>query len=152
MLDWPIYLGVFGKKYGGWQSQATLRGPLPLSEGNSQIVKLRPMIGGHREIDERKKGNGRKWHPLVDVLGRMYGTHVLAAHAHDSPSGGPLLEGGGPDLNNLKEIMAEKFYRSTFAKAVDKKGILFEVIERAEGVGGFLLETKRWVVERTFAG
>lgn len=47
--------------------------------------------------------------------------------------------------------MADKSYRGTFAEAVEKIGLAFEVPERKDGTKGFVVEAKRWVVERTFA-
>jgi len=47
--------------------------------------------------------------------------------------------------------MADKAYRGKFAEAVTELGITFEVPQRADNTLGFVVETKRWVVERTFA-
>ena len=47
--------------------------------------------------------------------------------------------------------MADKTYQGTFAKAVESLGLKFEVPQRPQGTKGFVVEAKRWVVERTFA-
>jgi len=47
--------------------------------------------------------------------------------------------------------MGDKTYRGTFAKAVEEIGLEFEVPQRPENTKGFVVEAKRWVVERTFA-
>lgn len=47
--------------------------------------------------------------------------------------------------------MADKSYRGTFAQAVNKIGVVFEVPQREKGTKGFVVEARRWVVERTFA-
>jgi transposase len=47
--------------------------------------------------------------------------------------------------------MGDKSYRGTFAEAVKKMGLEFEVPERPKGTKGLVVEAKRWVVERTFA-
>jgi transposase len=46
--------------------------------------------------------------------------------------------------------IADKAYRDSFALAVEKARIYFKVLERAEKTKGFVLEQKRWEVERTF--
>jgi transposase len=47
--------------------------------------------------------------------------------------------------------MGDKIYRGTFGKAVEKMGIKFEVPIRPDNRKGFVVEAKRWVVERSFA-
>ncbi len=47
--------------------------------------------------------------------------------------------------------MGDKAYRRTFAEAVVDMGLVFETPVRPEGTRGFVVEAKRWVVERTFA-
>lgn len=118
---------------------------------DSQSVKLSPMIFEYRGIDGNKKVNGRKRQILVDVLGRIWSAVVHAAHEHDSPAGVPLLEQIQEAMPRLKKIMTDKSYRGTFAKAVEQLGLIFEVPNREEGTKGFVVEAKRWVVERTFA-
>lgn len=122
-----------------------------LALADSQSIKLAPMIYEHRGIDGNKKVNGRKRHILVDVTGRIYETHIHAANLHDSPQGVHLLKNTSIDLEKLQTIMADKTYRGTFAKAVVQLGLNFEVPDRPDGTKGFVVEAKRWVVERTFA-
>ena len=118
---------------------------------DSQSVKLSPMIFEHRGTDGNKKVNGRKRHLLVDVLGRIWSAAVHAAHHHDSPGGVALLDGLPEQLTGLEKIMGDQSYRGTFAKAVEQMGWVFEVPNREPGSKGFVVEAKRWVVERTFA-
>ena len=128
------------------------RKPWPtLGLADSQSIKLAPMIYEHRGTDGFKKVNGRKRHILTDVIGRIYATHLHAASLHDSPEGVQLLRDAESIIDNLEMIMADKTYRGTFARAVADLGIGFQVPERDENVTGFVVEAKRWVVERTFA-
>ncbi|MDF9798159.1 transposase [Catalinimonas alkaloidigena] len=122
-----------------------------LGLADSQSIKLAPMICSHRGIDGNKKVNGRKRHVLVDVRGRIYQVHVHAANFHDSPQGVNLLDEKAPYSERLETIIADKTYRGTFAKAVKQIGIEFEVPNREKSTKGFVIEAKRWVVERTFA-
>lgn len=118
---------------------------------DSQSVKLSPRIGLERGLDGNKKINGRKRQILVDVKGRIWKTSVHAANKHDSPEGVSLLINMLDELPRLKKIMADQSYRGTFAQAVENLRIAFEVPCREEGAVGFVVEAKRWVVERTFA-
>lgn len=118
---------------------------------DSQSVKLTPMIYEDRGIDGNKKVNGRKRQILVDVIGRIWYAKVHAASQHDSIGGLTLLGFSKEALPRLKMIMADKSYRGTFAEVVGKLGLAFEVPKREDGVKGFAVEAKRWVVERTFA-
>ena len=47
--------------------------------------------------------------------------------------------------------MGDSAYRGGFAEEVEKLGISFELPQREEGQKGFVVEAKRWVVERTFS-
>ena len=128
------------------------REPLPsLGLADSQSIKLAPMIYEDRGIDGNKKVNGRKRQILVDVLGRIYQCHIHAANLHDSPEGVHLLKDSTDFLDRLHKIMADKTYRGTFAQAVELAGVVFEVPHRPDHTKGFVVEAKRWVVERTFA-
>ena len=118
---------------------------------DSQSIKLAPMIGENRGLDGNKKVNGRKRHILTDVRGRIYQVHLHAANFHDSPQGVNLLKPSADYFTNLETIMGDKTYRGTFARAVENLGLKFEVPQRPEGTKGFVVEAKRWVVERTFA-
>ena len=54
-------------------------------------------------------------------------------------------------MERLRKIMADKTYRGTFAQAVEQAGLAFETPTRPDNKKGFVVEAKRWVVERTFA-
>ena len=128
------------------------REPTPsLGLVDSQSVKLAPMIFEHRGTDGNKRVNGRKRHVVVDVLGRIWKTAVHAANIHDSPGGLCLLDGLEKTMPRLEKIMGDKSYRGTFRDAVEKTDFSFEVPQRDKGAKGFVVEAKRWVVERTFA-
>lgn len=128
------------------------REPSPsLLASDSHSVKLSPMIFEHRGIDGNKKVNGRKRQLLVGVVGRIWSAVVHAANHHDSLGGVGLLDELPDSMPRLKKILGDKAYRGTFADAVEQMDLIFEVPQRTEGVKGFVVEAKRWVVERTFA-
>jgi transposase len=118
---------------------------------DSQSVKLAPMIYEFRGIDGNKKVNGRKRQLLTDTLGRIWKACVHPANQHDSLGGIPLLNLDADQIIDLKKILGDRAYRGTFAEACAAKRIEFEVPQRPEGTKGFVVEAKRWVVERTIA-
>jgi transposase len=122
-----------------------------LALADSQSILLAPMIGEARGTDGHKKVNGRKRHILTDIRGRIYKVHVHAANQHDSPQGVYLLDNLKDHFDRLETIMTDSTYQGSFAKAVTGLGVKFEVPQRPEGTKGFVVEAKRWVVERSFA-
>lgn len=162
--DWQAVYYYFDK----WKKEGTLallnthlneleriqmgRQPSPsLCFADSQSIKLAPRIGRDRGLDPHKKVNGRKRHILVDVCGRIYQSHVHAANLYDGNEGQELLDISMEHFDRLEKIMTDKNYRGKFAKAVENLGLKFEVPKRPENLKGFVVEAKRWVVERTFA-
>ena len=128
------------------------RNALPsLALVDSQSIKLAPMIYEDRGLDGNKKVNGRRRHILTDTLGRIYAVHLHAANLHDSPQGVHLLTPAVEQMERLEKVLGDKSYRGTFARAVADLGLAFEVPSRAEAAVGFVVEAKRWVVERSFA-
>jgi len=104
------------------------RKPTPsLGLVDSQSIALNPMIN-IRGLDGNKKVNGRKRHILVDVLGRIYETHVHPANQHDSPQGVNLLKKIETFGEYIETIMGDKTYRGTFARAVEAIGLQFDRI------------------------
>lgn len=118
---------------------------------DSQSVKLAPMIYESRGIDGNKNVNGRKRQLLTDTLGRIWKACTHPANEHDSPAGVALLDLEVEQLKCLQKIVADKAYRGTFAAACRVLNIEFEVPHRPEGTKGFVVQAKRWVVERTIA-
>ena len=118
---------------------------------DSQSVKLAPMIYEYRGIDGHKKINGRKRQLLTDTVGRIWYAYSHPANQHDSPAGVAVLDIDDEWLDYLKKIIGDKAYRGTFADACAQLGIIFEVPQRPKTTKGFVVEAKRWVVERTIA-
>jgi transposase len=119
---------------------------------DAQSVRLSPMIGTARGIDGNKWINGRKRSILTDTLGRIWRAAVHPANVHDGQAGKDLVE---PDFHSqmyrLEKILGDKAYRGEFADLVNSVHVEFESPQRPEGQKGFVVEAKRWIVERTFA-
>ncbi|MGB3546178.1 MAG: transposase [Saprospiraceae bacterium] len=121
---------------------------------DAQLVRLDPRIGTERGIDGGKNVNGRKRSILTDIQGRIWRVNVHAANVHDGVAGKDLVYPNLTDqMERLEKVMGDKAYRGQFADLLSKADgkVVFQCPSRLEGVKCFVVEAKRWVVERTFA-
>ena len=119
---------------------------------DSQSVKN---VGGKQEArgyDAGKRITGRKRHLLVDTLGLPIAVKVTAASASDQAGARILFAENKEKLKSVKKIWVDGTYRGEdWHKEVKRDyGIELEVSRNPEGVKGFVVQAKRWVVERTF--
>ena len=120
---------------------------------DSQSVKTTEMADVNSVgYDGNKKIKGRKRHIIVDVTGHILVARSHAANIRDDIGAVDLVE----DLKRctrLKKIKADGIYDKTdgLKEACEKLNIELEVVKREEGVRGFVVQEKRWIVERTFA-
>ena len=118
---------------------------------DSQSVKS-TQIPGVRGHDSGKKVTGRTRHILVDTMGLLMIVVVTAASVSD-PAGARLLFSrlGGAG-KKLRRIGVDGTYRG---KLVDwvliQCGIILQPVVRSDDMKGFVVLSRRWVVERTFA-
>lgn len=120
---------------------------------DAQSVRLLPRIGHQRGIDGGKWVNGRKRSILTDTLGRVWRVEVHAANVHDAVAGLDLIY---PDftgqLPRAEKLVADSAYTGQFAAMMQRLDrVAFECSLRDPGRRGFVVEPRRWVVERTFA-
>lgn len=119
---------------------------------DSQSVKN---VGGAQEArgyDAGKKITGRKRHLLVDTIGLPIAVKVTAASESDQAGARKLFSEEQAKLTNIKKIWVDGTYRGEewHAEVKEKYGIELEVKKNETGVKGFVVQAKRWVVERTF--
>ncbi len=116
---------------------------------DAQSVKT-TMLGGVRGFDGNKRVKGRKRHIIVDTLGLIMGVFVCAADRAESEITLPLLQRIKGRFVRLVKLLGDAAY---------EHGVLMQVIERDFGwilevskrcVQAFVVEPKRWIVERTF--
>jgi putative transposase len=96
--------------------------------------------------------NGRKRHILVDTLGLLLIVVVHAANIQESDGAKLVLRRAIGRFPRLRRIWADQGYKAHFvewARAVG--GWVVDIVVRPEGVKGFRVLPRRWVVERTFA-
>ncbi|MCE2889418.1 MAG: transposase [Pseudanabaena sp. 42896M_M3] len=107
-------------------------------------------------MDGGKLVNGRKRHILVDTLGLMMMVVVTAANLNDRKGAVLVLE----KLNQIRDrfprlstIWVDRGYNdNAFVMAILHTFYwCLQVVVPPAGQKGFVVQQKRWVVERTFA-
>jgi putative transposase len=117
---------------------------------DSQSVKGSE-TGGTRGYDAGKKVHGVKRHVVVDTLGFILALFILPAHIQDRDGGKALFQQAGGPLRRLKKLFADSMYKGRFAEWLRGfLGLETQVIQGAKDQKGFVVQPKRWIVERTF--
>lgn len=103
--------------------------------------------------DAGKKIEGRKRHVVVDTLGLLLWVMVGPANVQDRDGARPLLQAVLRCFGGLRKIWADSGYAGAlvhwFQAHVGTRDCVLEIVRRLEGVSGFHILPKRWIVERT---
>jgi putative transposase len=95
---------------------------------------------------------GRKRTLVVDTLGMILDLWVHPANIQDYDAGKEVLAEMVADYPRLQKVWADSAYgKNGLAEwAPAEAGVELEIVKRAEGTKGFVVQAKRWIVERTF--
>lgn len=91
----------------------------------------------------------------MDTLGLLLTVVVTAASVQDRDGAMSLLDVLRHRFARLRVIWADQAYAGELVAWVwglrPRRHVRLEIVKRPEGIKGFLLLPKRWIVERTFA-
>jgi putative transposase len=118
---------------------------------DSQSVKTTFIGGDSRGIDGNKKIKGRKRHLLVDVFGIVLAVLITPANMSDDAAFLHLLVKIRNQYPRLELILGDLGYENGVLERVSERdfGIELRITKRFEQK--FIVEPKRWIVERTIA-
>ena len=93
---------------------------------------------------------------MVDTLGLILGVLVTPANVSDPAGAAQLLPEVVSRFGWLRHLWADSTYGglSILAKLREwfpRRGLRMEIVRAKDGVKGFVVQPKRWIVERTFA-
>jgi putative transposase len=119
---------------------------------DSQSVKTGRYCVEERSYDGGKKVTGRKRHLLVDTEGLPIAVVVTRAGASDHEGAEKVLKIKGKVGEKLELVWVDGTYNGEAwqGKIYDEHGIKLEEVKKKEGVKGWQLLARRWVVERSF--
>jgi len=117
---------------------------------DSQSVKTAE--GGEgRGYDAGKRVAGRKRHIIVDTMGSLIAVVVHSAGVQDRDGIKLVLERIKGRVPRLKRIWADGSYQAAVGRAWSFARWVLDLVRKPEGLKGFHVPPRRWVVERTFA-
>lgn len=119
---------------------------------DSQSIKTTE-AGGPRGFDAGKKIKGRKRHILTDTEGNLLSSVTHTADVQDRDGAICVIADAKESYPTLAHLFADGGYAGeTLETALhDINGPTIEIVKRPDGVKGFVVIARRWVVERTFA-
>jgi putative transposase len=121
---------------------------------DSQSVKTTERGGEQRGYDAGKKVAGRKRHLLVDVLGLVLVVVVHAASTQDRDGAKGVVAKLAHRFTRLRLIWADSGYAGLLGTWVRRlrshHPLRLEIVKRNGDISGFVVQPKRWIVERTF--
>lgn len=117
---------------------------------DSQTVKISDQAGP-RGYDGGKHISGRKRHLLVDTLGLLLVVIVTAANVSDPAGARAVALVAKPRFGRLRHLWADSTYRGTLIEWLATWCAWgLEIVSALGVVHTFVVQKRRWVVERTF--
>ena len=115
------------------------------------LKALRQVAKENKEdLTGEKKVKGRKRQIAVDIERNLHQTFVHSANIHDSKGGAVLADIVLKQFPSVLKMLVDLGYRGFFEDVVrDLHGCAVEFSSKI--VGEFIIQPKRWIVERTLA-
>jgi len=121
---------------------------------DSQSVKT-TSVAGVRGFDSGKKVKGRKRHLLCDTQGLALELVVTPANVSDSQGArwiGRQMGRRRGVTKKLRRIWVDAGYKKGAIEWYQQnRGVMLEVVTKDQTQSGFVLQKRRWVIERTFS-
>ncbi len=136
------------------EKERSRQGRLPQASASavdSQSVKKGAFVSLDSGIDGGKLINGRKRHFAVDMLGLPLVIFVTAANLNDGKAGLDLLWRLDELSNRMELIRADHAYEGDFCTYAKCYNYTVEISQKPETQKGFVPQTGRWQVERSFS-
>ena len=168
-VDFPDWTAVY-RFFRRWRDQGLLevlhdrlrracrvvagRGPEPTAAViDSQSLRAAETVGAaDRGYDAGKRVNGTKRHIAVDTLGLLLAVVVTAASVQDRDGAMPLLTRMRRTCLRIALVWADSAYAGRLVGwAAEKLALRLQIVKRTDGMQGFVVLPRRWVVERTLA-
>jgi len=104
-----------------------------------------------RGYDANKKVKGRKRHLLVDILGLVLVAWVTSADVQDRDAAAAVLPLAAEQFPSLVKVWGDAAYEGPRVERIAQQtGVQVEIVKRSDTTPGFVVQAKRWIVERTF--
>ena len=94
---------------------------------------------------------GRKRFVAVDTLGLLWALMVVPADTQDRAGGPVLMDRLRAAVKRLKVVWGDSHFDTALARGWVMWGWGRVVVRKLVGQVGFVVQPKRWIVERTFA-
>ncbi len=114
---------------------------------DSQSTKTGPDARDSVGFDAGKKIKGRKRHLITDTLGLMLRVQVHSAGIQDRDGAVRLFERITQRFPFIERFFADAGYQGPRVAEAAPRPV--KIVKRTEP--GFVVQTKRWIIERTFA-
>lgn len=120
---------------------------------DSQSVTADAVVGAdNRGFDGGKLINGRKRQAVVDTLGLLLAVMVTAADIGDRTAAQVPLAQVAAAHHRPALIRADGGYTGSLLEySLAVLALIFAIVKRSDGMRGFVVLPKRWIVERFFA-
>lgn len=93
---------------------------------------------------------GRKRFVAVDTLGLVWALLVVPASTQDRAGGVPLVDRLRAAVKRIKVVWGDTHFDTALTHAWVRWGWVGVVVKKLVGQKGFVVQPKRWIVERTF--